>query len=149
MGKAKEFLSAHGAKLGTGVNAAFIGMDFFSSLKEGNSVSKSALTAGINFVKADLMTGIIGFPQQMALMAGQLAIAGIKAGIQAGQENAKTINKITKGNGYGRIGTGSFQDNNYAATMRQRAMQEMNAYNQMNRNALGSEARRRSTYVNY
>ena len=127
------------------LNVAFTAPGLISDIKSGEGVVKSVAKAGYEWVKADLQMALLGGPATFALMGAQLAKLGIDTGLQVGREKMQNSKKNMPS---GVIGRG-FQDNEYAATMRQRSIQAMGGHQQMTRNAFGNEARRRSYMANY
>ena len=123
-------------------NGAFVALDAYSSIKEGNGVIKSVAKAGVNFAVNDIITGVIGGPATLGLVALQVGKMGYDVAMGVGREKAeKTKHNFT---GTGRVG-GYFQDNKNAATMRQRSLQAIGGMQAQTRNALGNEARRRAS----
>lgn len=134
--------------LSVGLTAAGPAVQAIGDVKKGKGIVPSLGKAALDFAVSDVVTGLLGFWPSMALsLGGSFAAAGVKAGIEAGQNKARKVGKLTSP--AGQVGGGYFKDNEYAATMRQRSLEAIGGHQQMTRNALGSEARRRAAYINY
>lgn len=118
-----------------------------SDIRKGNGVVKSIGKAGMDFAISDVMTGVIGFK-------AMLIKAGLDVGLEVGKSSVRELQnkgrKVGRSiNGTGRMGNGIFVDNEHAATMRQRSLEAIGGHQQIARNALGSEARRRAAHIRY
>ena len=133
--------------VGGAINAGSFAFDAISNMKEGRGVVKSVVDAGVSFALNDAMFGLLGGPATMAIMGAELLGAGIDYGLKTGRDKAKAVQQRTTG--FGKVGGGGYNDNNYSATMRQRAMQAIGGNQGMVRNAFGSEARKRATSISY
>lgn len=128
-------------------NVLFTGIDAAGNMADGHSVVGSVAKAGANFLLQDAMMGMMGGPATWAMMGGQIGKMGVDMALANGREKTQDVKKSI--GGFGQIGNGSFADNNYSATMRQRGIQEIGGAQGATRNILGSEARRRSAYISY
>lgn len=135
------------ANLNMLANVAFTGMDAAGNMMDGQSVVGSIAKAAAGFAVQDAMMGLLGGPAATALMLADIGKMGVDMALANGREKAGKIRGATTG--FGTMGNGSFADNKYSATMRQRALQEIGGAQGATRNILGSEARRRSAYTNY
>jgi hypothetical protein len=133
-------LALLGNVLMTGVGAA-------GDIIDGKSVVGSIAKAGADMLVQDAVMGLMGGPASWALMGADFVKMGADMALANGRQTTSKLKKTV--GGFGTMGNGSFADNNYSATMRQRAMQEIGGAQGANRNILGSEARRRSAYINY
>lgn len=136
----KKFASNN--KLDFGLSAAGAVVDIAS----GKGVVKSIGKGLVDYAIWDTVGALVGGPA-MAIYAG-VQVLGLGAGIaiNVGKEKADKIHRVAPG--YGKIGSG-FTDNQQAFTMRQRGLQAMGGHQGMVNNALGSEARRRSSSIRY
>lgn len=128
-------------------NVLFTGVDAAGNMADGHSVVGSIAKAGANFLLQDAMMGMMGGPATWAMMGAQVGKMVIDGALAEGREKTQNVRKSI--GGFGQMGNGSFADNNYSATMRQRGIQEIGGAQGATRNMLGSEARRRSGYINY
>ena len=129
------------------LNVGFTGLDAAGNMAEGQSVVGSIAKAAAGFAWQDIQMGMLGGPAATALMLADLGKMGVDMALANGREKAGKVKNATTG--FGTMGNGSFADNNYSATMRQRALQDIGGTQGATRNILGSEARRRSGYINY
>lgn len=122
-----------------------LGYSIYDNMKEGNGVIKSVAKGVFDFALFDIASGFLGIPTMMALQfAPMLADSGVALS-KLGREKAKhNMSALSKGN----VG-GYFNDNEYAATMRQRQLQTMGGNLAQTRQLFGNEARRRATNINY
>lgn len=121
---------------------AGIGIDMAS----GKGVVKSVVGGAFEFLKWDIIGGIIGGPAMLANFGLQMGAMGMNLAVDAGREKTQRVARNNRGPG--KIG-GGFFDNQNAYTMRQRSLQAMGGHQGMVNSALGSEARRRSANINY
>ena len=126
-------------------SAGFLGLSIYSGIKEGNGVIKSTVKGLGEFALQEAITGLIGGPASMALAFAPMIADGMTAMSKVGREKAQH-NMLALSTG--RIG-GKINDNEYAATMRQRQIQSMGGNLAQTRQLFGSEARRRSININY
>lgn len=139
--------STAGKALGVGLNVGLPAWQAYGDIKDGNGVIKSVAKAGVDWAIGDAVMGMIGMGPGIALMAGTVAVAGADAAIKHGQETARNTKKSISGTGV--MGRGLGNDSEFAATMRQRQLQQMGGHQGMARQALGSEARRRAAGIRY
>lgn len=130
-----------------GINAIGPGIDFYTNIKEGNGIVKSAAKAGYNFALQEAITGVLGVGPAIAINFASLAGTATDAFIQHGRQNAQTMR--SKVSGSGRVGSGYVDTSTFTDTMRQRNLEQMGGHQAFARSALGSEGRRRSMMVNY
>lgn len=113
------------------------GMSAIGSFKEGREAGhgliRSTLNAGVDFAFYEMLGAAGG----LGLMAMQGAKAGLQFAHQAGYQNAAISSKAHRAN-FG----GYYQDNQVAATMRQRGIQAMQQSRLQGYSTLGNEARR-------
>jgi hypothetical protein len=129
------------------MNIGFMAFDTISGVSEGKGVVKSVVDAGVSFALNDAMFGLLGGPATMAVMGAQLLGAGVDYGLKVGRDKAQAVQQRTTG--FGKVGGGGYNDNQYSATMRQRAMQSIGGNQGMVRNAFGNEARKRASSISY
>lgn len=133
--------------INTGINSIFPAIDFYDNYKSGDGVAKSAIKAGANFAFYEIMQGIIGGGPMLAIGAASMAGVGVNALISHGRQNSQTMR--SKISGTGGIGSGKLLESEHTGTMRQRALEQMGGHQALTRQALGSEARKRSMMVRY
>lgn len=128
------------------LNGGFVAIDAVANMSEGNGVVKSIAKAGVDFAINDAVMGFLGGPASIALMGAQIGGTAVDAGLAIGRDKVnKTMHNTT---GLGKVG-GAYNDNQYAATMRQRSLQAIGGSQGMTRNAFGNEARRRASSISY
>lgn len=140
-------LSGVGKAVGIGLNVGLPTIQAYGDIKEGKGVVRSVAKAGVDWAVGDAVMGFLGMGPGLALMAGAGVVAGADAAIKAGQNNAMKSKRSFSGTG--NMGAGLGNDSGYAATMRQRQLQQMGGHQGMARQALGSEARRRASNIRY
>lgn len=131
---------------GGALNAGFVAIDAVSNMSEGNGVVKSIAKAGVDFAINDAVMGFLGGPASIALMGAQIGKMGVDAVLSVGRDKVDKVKQNT--NGLGKVG-GAYNDNQYAATMRQRSLQAIGGSQGMTRNAFGNEARKRASSISY
>lgn len=132
---------------GVGLNIGVPTYQAYGDMKEGKGVIRSVTKAGVDWAIGDAMMGFLGMGPGLALMVGTGVVAGADAAIKAGQGYARNAKKAFSGTGV--MGVGLINDSDYAATMRQRQLQQMGGHQGIARQSLGSEARRRASNVRY
>lgn len=139
--------STAGKALGVGLNVGLPVIQAYGDIKEGKGVVKSVAKAGVDWAIGDAVMGMIGMGPGLALMASGIAVTAADMAIKSGQETARNTKKSISGTGV--MGRGIGNDSEFAATMRQRQLQQMGGHQGIARQALGSEARRRSASIRY
>ncbi len=129
------------------INAGFFAFDAVSNMREGKGVVKSVVDAGVSFAMNDAMFGLLGGPASFAIMGAELLGMGVDAAMTAGRNKAQAVQQRTTG--FGKVGGYNFNDNQYSATMRQRALQSIGGSQGATRNAFGNEARKRASSISY
>ena len=117
-----------------------------TDISSGKGVVKSIGTGVLDYLKWDLIGGIVGGPAMLAYFGLQMGTLAGTLAVETGREKTRKVSRNIKGPG--KVGTGFF-DNQNAYTMRQRSLQAMGGHQGMVNSALGSEARRRSANINY
>lgn len=118
-----------------------------SDISKGKGVVKSIGGGLIDYAKMDIIGGIVGGPAMFANFAAQIGMLGVNVALENAKENTQTLKK--NGPQIGRVGSRNFADNQTAYTMRQRSLEAIGGHSGMVYNALGSEARRRASNINY
>jgi hypothetical protein len=131
-------------RMGVGglINTGFFAYDAISGMSEGKGVVKSVVDAGVSFAINDAMFGLLGGPASFAIMGAELLGIGVDAAMTAGRAKAQGVEQRTSG--FGKVGGYNYNDNQYSATMRQRALQSIGGNQGVVRNAFGNEARKRA-----
>ena len=127
------------------LSTGFLGFNIYSGIKEGNGVIKSTVKGLGEFALQEAITGLIGVPASMALAFAPMVVDGMTAMTKVGREKAQhNMSALSTGSIGGRV-----NNNEYAATMRQRQIQNMGGNLAQTRQLFGSEARRRSVNIKY
>lgn len=132
--------------IGGVLNGAFVAVDAAMNMSEGQGVIKSIGKAAVDFAITDAVMGFIGGPASIALMAAQIGGVALDATLAAGRQKAMKTGRNFSGLGFT---GGDYNDNKYAATMRQRSLQSMGGSQGMTRQTFGNEARRRASTISY
>lgn len=142
-----SILSGAGKVIGPALNYGLPAWGAYSDIKEGKGVVKSIAKAGVDWAVGDAVFGMLGMGPGLVAMGGMLAVGMADAALTSGREDARNLKK--KFTGTGRMGAGLQNDSEFAATMRQRQLQQMGGHQGIARQALGSEARRRAAGIRY